>query len=232
MDKNEEFQKWLHKAMNEFKNTKGLIIDIRGNGGGSRKPIYSLLPYFITSPKVINVNALRINKELDPNIDEPIGQLEKRMAYPEKSTHWTTDERKAISDFKKDFSPEWELDSNKFSKWHFSVVSPNDKHYNKPVVVLMDVGNFSASDIFLTAFKGSKNVTLLGQKSSGGSGFTRTNFLSNSGIMYLVSSMVSFQPNGKLYDGNGVTPDIEVIMKINDIGNDVVLADAIKILNK
>ncbi len=230
MSKKEEYQNWLHKAMNEFKNTKALIIDVRGNGGGNRKPIYTLLPYFLNSPKVINVNAFRIDKHLDPNIDEPIGRLEKRMAYPKKSTHWTAEERKVISDFEKDFTPEWKLDENKFSKWHYSVVSPNKNYYNKPVVVLMDGDNFSASDIFLAGFKGTKNITLIGEKSSGGSGFAQGKFLVNSGIMYSLSCMASFQPNGKLYDGNGITPDIQIGRKVNDIGKDVVLENAIRII--
>ena len=232
MEKKEAYQKWLQNTMDEFKNTKGLIIDIRGNGGGSRKPIYTLLPYFITSPKVINVNALRINKDLDPEINEPIGNLERRMAYPEKSTHWTKEEHKAIIDFKTTFIPEWSLDKNKFSKWHYSVVSPNSKHYGKPVFILMDSENFSASDILLAAFKGSKNITLIGQKSGGGSGFTNVKFLGNSGLMYLLSSMASFQPNGKLYDGNGVNPDIEIKETIENIEEDMILNRAIEMINK
>lgn len=232
MEKKEDYLKWLQNTMEEFKNTNALIIDIRGNGGGSRKPIYTLLPYFITSPKVINVNALRINKDLDPNINEPIGRLEKRMAYPEKSTHWTAEERKAITDFKTNFTPEWKFDKNKFSKWHYSVVSPNNTPYNKPVYVLMDSGNFSASDIFLAAFKGTKNITLIGEKSGGGSGFTSVKFLENSGLMYLLSRMASFQPNGKLYDGNGVTPNIEIKQTVETIEKDVVLEETINRINK
>lgn len=232
MDGSEEFQKMLTDAMDEFQNTKGFIIDIRGNGGGSRKPIYTLLPYFIKQPKVINVNALRIDKELDPNINEPIGSLEKRMAYPEKSSHWTEAERKVIATFKKSFNPEWKIDRNYFSDWHYSVVSPGNTFYDKPVIVLMDTYNFSASDVFLCAFKGSPNVTLIGSKSSGGSGFTRVLLLENSGLIYLQSRMASFQPNGKLYEGNGVSPDIEVYNSVNDYRNqtDNVLKKAIQLI--
>jgi len=232
MDKKEEYQEWLHKAMAEFKDTKALIIDIRGNGGGNRKPIYSLLPYFISSPKVINVNAFRINEDIDPDINEPIGGLERRMAYPEKSVHWTADEREVITDFKQNFEAEWKFDKKKFSKWHYSVVSPNNKHYSKPVMLLMDTNNFSASDIFLAAFKGSENIKLVGSKSGGGSGFTQLNLLPNAGLMYLLSRMASFQPNGKLYDGNGIIPDVEVELTIDDVSKqkDIVLNKAIELI--
>jgi len=234
MGNTDDYQEWLRTAMDEFKNTDGLIIDIRGNGGGSRKPIYTLLPYFLRSPKVININILRIDKENDPDVNEPIGQLEKRMSYPEKSIHWTSEEQKTIALFKHHFKAEWNFDKNKFSKWHYSVVSPNGDYYNKPVVILMDENNFSASDIFLGAFKGSRNITLLGSKSGGGSGFANLKVLYHSGIMYLLSRMASFQPNGKLYDGNGILPDKEIIVTLNDIKTekDVVLETAFKTIAK
>jgi len=94
------------------------------------------------------------------------------------------------------------------------VISPSQDeryyHYDKPVVILMDRWNFSACDIFLGAFKGWKNVTLMGQPSGGGSGCRQEYRLSNSGIRIRLSRMASFQPNGRLYDGNGIQPDIVV----------------------
>lgn len=224
MEGDKSYISWLYQAMGEFENTEALIIDIRGNGGGRRNPTYALLPYFIASPRVINVNALRIDKGLDPDIDEPVGELELRMAYPEKSAHWTAKERQAIADFKTTFIPEWKLDPNKFSKWHYSVVSPNENHYDKPVYVLMDNGNFSASDIFLGAFKGcGEKVRLVGQRSGGGSGFMRGFSIKSLGSGYRLPRMASFQPNGKLYEGNGVIPDIEIKETIEGIQKDEVL---------
>ncbi|NQZ12638.1 MAG: hypothetical protein HRT35_36265 [Algicola sp.] len=232
MEKSDEYQAWLHQVMDEFKDTDGLVIDIRGNGGGSRKPTYTLLPYFLTEPKVINVNAFRIDAKNNPQVDEPLGDLEKRMAYPGNSVHWNGAEKQVIDNFLPSFTPQWSLPQGKFSDWHFSVVSPAKTHYNKPVTVLMDAGNFSASDIFLAAFKGTKNVTLLGTPSSGGSGYARVMFLLRSGLFYLQSQMASFQPNGQLYDGNGVMPDVRVDAVLSDYidDNDRVLALALKML--
>lgn len=233
MEKTDSFQDWLKNTMKEFKNTDGLIIDIRGNGGGNRKPIYTLLPYFLTETKIININTLRINKADNPNVNEALGGLEERMAYPENSTHWTQKEKEAIAKFKKTFNPEITIDSEKFSQLHYSLVHPNkENHYNKPVIILMNKENFSASDIFLGAFKGVKNIILLGEKSGGGSGYMRVYFTPNSGIMYLLSRMMSFQPNGKLYDGNGISPDIYFSETLEDIknGKDSVLEKALEIL--
>ncbi len=125
-----------------------------------------------------------------------------------------------------------------FSKWHYFVISPSQDesyyHYDKPVVILMDRWNFSACDIFLGAFKGWKNVTLMGLPSGGGSGCRQEYTLSNSGIRIHLSRMVSFQPNGQLYDGNGIQPDIVVESIPTDfIGRtDTVLETAIKYISQ
>jgi C-terminal processing protease CtpA/Prc len=79
--------------------------------------------------------------------------------------------------------------------------------YEKPVVVLMDPDCFSATDIFLAGLKGWRNVTLIGTASGGGSARSVSFNMPDSGIKIKIASMASFQPNGKLYDSNGVQPD-------------------------
>ena len=74
----------------------------------------------------------------------------------------------------------------------------------------MSTDNFSASDIFLGAFKGWRNVTLVGTPSGGGSGRYQSYRLENSKLEIRLSSMASFRPDGRLYDGNGIQPDIYV----------------------
>ena len=107
--------------------------------------------------------------------------------------------------------------------------------YQKHVAILLDEGCFSATDIFLGAFKGWPNVTLIGQSSGGGSARTQRFRLPNSGISVGCASMASFQPNGKLYDTHGIEPDITVIRPpeyyLHD-GEDVVLQKALAVLQK
>ena len=69
--------------------------------------------------------------------------------------------------------------------------------------------------------------------SSGGSGCYQVYRLSNSGIGIRLSRMASFQPNGKLYDGNGIQPDILIEPVVTDfIGRtDTFLDRAIELIN-
>jgi hypothetical protein len=206
-----EFLDGLIDAMDRFHSTKGLIIDLRTNGGGRRTPLQVLLPFFMAQsdpPRVVNVAAYRLGTKY---IKE---DFKARYLYPASSSRWSKAEQEVIGRFTKTFKPEWTLPDGQFSRWHYFVISPSKDeryyHYNKPVVILMDRGNFSACDIFLGAFKGWKNVTLMGRPSGGGSGCTQEYELSNSGIRIYLSRMASFQPSGKLYDGNGIQPDIVI----------------------
>jgi hypothetical protein len=202
-----EFLDGLVEAMNHFKHTDGLIIDIRSNGGGSRAPLRVLFPFFMAedeSPKVLNIAAYRLGHRKDI--------LDARWLYPEDWKGWSSAERAAINQAAKTFKPKWKPPQSEFSDWHYFVIGPILKpkyyHYDRPVIILMDTTNFSAADIFLSAFKGWRNVTLMGTASGGGSGRYQTHRLHHSLINIGLSSMASFQPNGKLYDGNGIQPDV------------------------
>lgn len=74
----------------------------------------------------------------------------------------------------------------------------------------MDEGCFSATDIFLGAMKGLPNVTLIGTPSSGGSARSNGHDIDSLGVEIRLATMVSYAPDGKLYDGNGITPDAHV----------------------
>jgi C-terminal processing protease CtpA/Prc len=76
--------------------------------------------------------------------------------------------------------------------------------------VLMNAKCFSATDIFLAGLKGMANVTLLGTPSGGGSAFTPDVILGATPLRLRIGSMVSFQADGRLVDGNGVRPDVVV----------------------
>jgi len=206
-----EFLDDLVETMCRFKKTDGLIIDIRTNGGGRRAPLRVLLPFFMDEddlPHIVNLAKYRLGTE---NIKE---DFEARNLYPASSPRFSEDERDIINRFADTFRTEWTPPSEQFSEWHYFVIGQSREeryyHYTKPVVILMDRWNFSACDIFLGAFNGLKNVTLMGQPSGGGSGCYHVYRLRNSKIRIHLSSMASFQPNGKLYDGNGIKPDIIV----------------------
>jgi hypothetical protein len=83
MDDGPEFLQQLVGAMQKFKDTNGLIIDVRGNGGGSRAPLRTLLPFFMdpnAPPHVLNVAAYRLGHKKDI--------LSERWLYPASWEGW------------------------------------------------------------------------------------------------------------------------------------------------
>jgi len=217
-----EFLSSLAVAMDSFRGTRGLVVDVRGNGGGSRAALLELAPYFMkegAAPRIANVARYK----LPP--DEPAGRAEgylaDRFLWPATASAWSGDERAAIAKFARGFRPEWSPPDAGFSDWHYLVLGgrPRDAKaftYGKPVVVLLDGDCFSATDVFLGALKGLPGVTLMGTPSGGGSGRSKGVVLERSGLRLRVSTMASFRADGKLYDRNGVEPDVVLAPKPTD----------------
>ncbi len=216
MDDDAKFLKALDESLERFRETRGLIIDVRGNGGGSREALRRLFPYFVGAddePCVVNVARYRLGPgEKD---DPTNGHLANRFLYPAEWAGWSEPQRGAIAQFVKSFKPQWNAPDGQFSGWHYMVLdrSSNAKafHYDRPVVVLIDTACFSATDIFASALKGRKNITLMGTRTGGGSGRVRPIELPASGLMVLASSMASYRADGSLYDGEGIAPDVTVL---------------------
>lgn len=83
-------------------------------------------------------------------------------------------------------------------------------HYQKPVMVLLNGKSFSATDVFLSAMKRMKNVLLVGTPSSGGSAYSREVTLGETQLVLRIGTMASFEADGRLFDGNGIHPDVLV----------------------
>ena len=226
-----------------FRDTNGLIIDVRHNGGGTYHLLDAVYPFFVpgdAKPYVTNIAAYR----LSPQFKED--HIAYRPTYRADWNGWNREEITAIEQAARAFRPEWQPPNGEFSEWHYMVLSrdrngqtaPRENtdyfYYDRPVVVLCDANSFSATDGFLSAFADLPQVTLVGESSGGGSGATRRFTLPNTGITVALSSMASFRANGKLFDGNGIEVDIPVKPSLEDYtaGTDSVVQQAITLLKR
>lgn len=236
MDEGQAFINKLDDSMASFQGTRGLIIDVRGNGGGTQDAIRTILPWLMKpgSPmKIVNVAAYRLPLPLPaPNRGGFLG-LDDRGLYPATSPVWNADEAHQVQAFLADWKPAWQLPAHKFSDWHVMAVKGSDTHgsYDRPVIVLQDAEDFSATDNFLGALKGQPNVTLMGGASGGGSGRMAYYTLPHSHLRVTLCQMASFAQTGQTYDGKGVQPDIVMPATLNDQivgGGDSVLEAAVQ----
>ncbi len=207
LDAVKEIETW----MPTFRNAKALIVDVRNNGGGSRDALLRLYSYLAapTDPsRVINAAVYRLSDQF------PEDHLSKRYMYRENDPHWNPAERAAIAQFKQTFKPQWTPPAGEFSDWHYLALSREDApgvyHFDKPVVVLSNERIFSAADIFMAGMDSLPNVTIMGVPSGGGSARVASTSLQDGATELKIGSMISYQVDGRLFDGVGVPVDIRV----------------------
>lgn len=100
-----------------------------------------------------------------------------------------------------------------------------------PLVVLMDTGSASASEIVAGALRDNRGVQLIGQTSFGKGSIQTLEYLSDgSSIKITIAHWLT--PNGDLVSEKGLTPDIEVKFDLEeyDKGNDVQLNKALEVI--
>jgi C-terminal processing protease CtpA/Prc len=209
-----------------FRVSRALIIDVRGNDGGARHILEYLVPYFIRAPLVYNIAVVR---------GDTNGVGDRGLVSPDDGSQPSA-VRTALRQALAAFQPAWDYSVGNFLPQRFGAVllpvEASRSTSDRPVVVLMDEGSFSATDIFLGAMSFAPNVTLMGTASGGGSGRSREFDLPNSRLRIVLSTMVSFRPDGQLYDGIGIGPDIVVPRTIDGLadGRDTQMAEALRFL--
>ncbi len=211
----------IDDLMRQMRTTDALIIDARQCGGGTRDNLNALFPYFMhpdDGTYIYNVARLRAAPET------PAERLADMLKVDDKAMGYRNDPqidaqtKEALERFLKTFQPSWEPPADDFTDWYFGALRPvaGKFYYDRPLYLLMDWGVGSAGDVFVSAFKGWRNVTLVGQPSNGRSGNSIPFQLANSGISVRLSTMASFRKCGEMYDGYGIAPDITMEAEISD----------------
>ncbi len=97
---------------------------------------------------------------------------------------------------------------------HWDDILPS---YKRPehIVVLSNQGTYNAAEILLSAIKGMDGVTILGNRTGGGSSMAKTYSLPH-GTQIKLGSSLSFTPEGLLYDNHGVEPDQVIYPQADD----------------
>lgn len=212
-----EYFRELTRKMEEFQDTEALIFDLRDNGGGTRDILMTLAPYLIpqkSSPWIANIAKIRSSQILN----EDINSMEERHLYISHSKHFNPEEQKLIQEFLRTFTTEWKYPQNEYSGEFVMLLHHNPKlFYGKPVYLLINEVVFSAASVFTTAFKGVPGIYIAGVNSDGSSGRSIPFKLKNSGTEFQISTMISFQRNGKTLDTNGTEPDLPIPMDLQQV---------------
>jgi C-terminal processing protease CtpA/Prc len=230
-DKIKGLEQYIDATFSAFNNTKALIIDVRFNPGGVRDLTQKIASYIVpksNTPWVANVAYLRTDEK-----DVTHNSMTGRFLYMKASNTFDDLDRESIGVFSNSFTTQKEFDTSKFSNPHYMVLKSGNKNYTKPIYILVNESSFSAATVFTSAFKGLPNVKIVGITTDGSSGNSKKVYLKNSNIRVKISTMLSFQRNGKTLDGNGTEPDIYISEDEEQVlkGSDSQLKKVIKIIN-
>jgi len=210
----------VNSFMKSIKNdSKALIIDVRANNGGTRDLVYEFAKYLVHPDSVYVVNATKQRAPI-PLTKEYKERLHGRFLFP--FSELNTREQKKVTEFLKTFTPIYELEGIKYSEYYFGVLNGKKLanptfYYNKPVYILANEKTFSAASVFVSVFKGIPNIKIVGVRTDGSSGNSEWFDLPNSKLFGKISTMVSFQKNGKILDGYGTEPDIQLERDLNQV---------------
>ena len=200
-----------HAAMREFASAKGLVIDIRDNGGGSRDLLRAVIGYLVAPGEAIVTSWARLRRGVgqDPARVEEV--LRGRFMRPWNWSGWSPPARAAAAAFEAWHIPEWPgPEDERFGPLNLLIAERLPEHgevvLDCPVTVLTNIRNYSASDIFASSLAAVPGVVLLGTPTAGGSGFARRSVLPGSFTTIQISTMASGMVSGDLYENHGVVP--------------------------
>ena len=188
-------------------NTDGLVIDVRGNGGGWGDVGDAILAHFIDQPVVKMRASPRLSKAV----------LIKRP--------WVS----------ADFQPD-PATKGVFAKWEEIEIAPVEEalRYHQPVVVLLNADCFSACDTFVDSLSSNALATMIGEASGGGTGQPLEITLPSELAQARFSVMRGLSNWGWFLEGRGTVPNWAVGLTRQDVINnyDSVLAKGYNMLLK
>jgi C-terminal processing protease CtpA/Prc len=108
----------------------------------------------------------------------------------------------------------------------FTITPHNGIRYQKPVMVLIDRGSYSATTLFAQATKALPNMILVGDTTGGGGGLPNGGQLPN-GWTYRFSVGQTIDLQGNIHSEEGVPADIPAQFNWNDLTRDEIIERAI-----
>lgn len=133
-----------------------------------------------------------------------------------------------------DYKPSYRASGDVPGWWKIppSEVSPDSVHFfSKPIIVLTSTMTFSAAEDFVVAFDAMHRGTLVGETTGGSTGQPLIFKLPGGGFARICTKDDSY-PDGRVFEGVGVPPQIKVAPTVADIrqGRDAALERAIEML--
>lgn len=178
----------VQEALRTLRPAKSILIDLRGNGGGSISPVIYLAQYFVGPDRVLVSNRDRCHVQSDK---------------PYVQHGFFSDDVNAGS--AADVSLH---DERGYVQWRTPIdAAPADP---RPVFLLVDRHCGSACEVFTSAMQEHDAASILGENTAGkvlaGLGYMS----SWKGYLLIVPTATILSPSGGSVEGDGVSPDVPI----------------------
>ena len=206
----------FEKLLDSLKKAKGVIIDLRNNGGGQDGIAFNIVKHFIKDSVLIGSSSMI--RMYDPyltaigryvNLTDTAGNASKKEAG---------------------------LLYHGFAVFNTpgifqSKIDPGIIRISTPVVILTGINTESAAEDFLIAVDNQKHIKRIGESTSGSSGMPYRFDLPGGGSARICVKKDTY-PDGKEFVGYGIQPHIQVSPTVKDYleNKDPVLETALRYL--
>lgn len=196
----------LNHVLNRFQDAKGLIIDVRSNGGGSLSTVFRLLERFV--PEKTYMGTMQYKSGPEPQaFSKPDSVFVKPLIdYAKKAEAEAKKKKKSKSDSEDPDTDKTDKAPKRIGAGQWAVVDSASMLLNKPIVVLINRNSYSATNFFAAYMSTLPNVTLIGDRSGGGGGIPVSFELPN-GWTFRLSATRTYLPDGTNIEA-GIVPDI------------------------
>jgi len=151
--------------------------------------------------------------------------------------NYLTDQPYLTSDWKtRSYSPTFRS-WGKGLQWRIfpagEITPKREKHFTKPVALLIGPRTYSAAEDFCVAFRNAKRGPIVGELSGGSTGNPLSIRLPGGGMAMICTKLDSY-PDGTMFVGVGIKPDLTVSASVEDVrvGRDRALETAARALSE
>lgn len=193
--------KQFMEKLPELNNAKGIILDVRNNGGGSSANARNIIKYFIDGNLIYGA---RNSSRLHIPSEKAIGSFLQPQDTVAGKTQWGLTKQQTIDYF----------NAFKGSRFQTSEYSPDTieaglQKFIVPTVILTGNNTASAAEDFLIFASGQKHIKRIGEKTNGSTGQPLTIELPGGGSAWICTKKATYK-DGSEFVGIGILPDIEV----------------------